>query len=134
MKEPTPKYTFYRNYELRDFVVISGKEKAIEYARKFIEADGNHVLMKIVDNKKNIKLQWMEWKDEAPTVITKTLGIANKADFVKYENWLKKEQAKAEAERIKAIRAKAKADNEKMLAEMKAERLAKQAMAITWID
>ena len=96
MKEPTPKYTFYRNYELRDFVVISGKEKAIEYARKFIEADGNHVLMKIVDNKKNIKLQWMEWKDEAPTVITKTLGIANKADFVKYENWLKKEQAKAE--------------------------------------
>ena len=134
MKEPTPKYTFYRNYDLRDFVVINGKEKAIAYARKFIEADGNHVLMKVVDNGKNIKMQWMEWKDETPTVISKTLGIANKADFVKYEKWLRKEQAKAEAERLKAINAKAKADNEKLLAELKAERLAKQTLAVAWVD
>ena len=136
MKQPTPKYTFYKSTNRQDLVIITGKEKAIAYARKFIEKDGNHVLMNIVEDGRKIKMQWMEWIDERPTVITKTMSIANSGDFDKYEKWLKKQAEKAEADKLATIRAKAKADNAKLLAELKAERIAKEkaTLAIVWTD
>lgn len=95
MEKPNPIYRVAIDYKARDYRTFETEEQAVAFAHELIEADGNHIFMsekRGYDGK--LVLQWMEWINEKPTIVSKTIGIANTKEIEAYNKWEAEERKK----------------------------------------
>ncbi len=90
MKEPKPIYRIAINHKAREYKTFETEEQAATFAREFVEADGNHIFLEAKRGCDGLLvLRWMEWVNEKPCVISKTIGIANTKELKAYEEYVK---------------------------------------------
>ena len=130
MEEPKIRYRVAINHKERQYKVFDTEEQAVEFARKMVEADGNHVFMSAKRGCDGLLvLRWMEWADAEPRIVSKIIGVGNKEELKAYRAWRAEQQKielmkKWEETRL-AFYANVKKANEAKK---------KQPKAIKWVD
>ena len=131
MKEPKVKYRITIDRMAKEFKIFETVEEAVEFLRKTIEADGNHVFMAVKEKcDGTFTCQWMNWEGETPRMVSKTIGIGNKDELKAYAMWKRKEAEKADLERWEKIRKALIADRQAK----NNQKIQKITKAIQWID
>lgn len=110
-KMPTPIYRVMICNKPRTFKTFTEYDDAVQFCRDLMETDGNKFFMG-EDKPGSGKLKWMDWTDEMPKFVTKTIGIDNLDEIKEWERqqrYLKQiEAAKKEQERLDYLRNKYK--------------------------
>ena len=101
MEAPKPIYRIAINHKAREYKTFETEEQATSFARAWIEADGNHIFLEAKRGCDGLLvLRWMEWVNEKPCIISKTIGIANTKELKAYEEYVKAERWQKTVERI----------------------------------
>ena len=129
MIKPEPIYRVMTGKLKTECELFPTFEDAFIFMRQFMEADGNKVFCG--ETKPGSRVyKWMDWSDELPKFVSKTIGIANQKDIDAY--WKEQaeiERAKRTAEWLERIRTIVK-ENERA----RIEKESRTGLAITWID
>lgn len=131
MKKPKVRYRVTIDKHAREFKVFDTVDEAVTFLRDMIETDGNHVFMAVKKKCDGTYIcQWMNWENETPRMVSKSIGIGNQDELKAYANWLRKEEERIEIERWEKIKKALIADRQ-----AKNNRKATKAeKAIKWID
>ena len=101
MEAPKPIYRIAINHKAREYKTFETEEQATSFARAWIEADGNHIFLEAKRGCDGLLvLRWMEWTNEKPCIISKTIGIANTKELKAYEEYVKAQRWQKTVERI----------------------------------
>ena len=110
-KRPAPIYRVTICKNPKTFKTFIEYDEAVQFCRELMEADGNKFYCGETTPGSGT-LKWLDWTEEMPKFVTKTIGIENRAELDKWEiEERKRKQVEAiqkERERLKYLRNKYK--------------------------
>lgn len=96
MEEPIMIYRITISNKGKNYKIFNTVEEAVTYLHNWVESDGNHLFVEETKNGYDLPtLKWLEWADNKPRFITKSVTVGNPEEWRAYKTWQRTEREKA---------------------------------------